>query len=178
MSRIGKKPLTIPANTEVTVADSLVTVKGPKGELTLSYKPERVNIEIKDGIVVSSPVKKDVACKALWGTYASHIGNMIQGVNEMFEKQLVVEGVGFRAELKGKTLAMQLGFSHPVDVNIPEDLEVTAEKNVVTIKGISKESVGQFAATVREYKKPEPYKGKGIRYSDEIVRRKEGKKTV
>jgi len=178
MSRIGKKPLVIPANTEITVADALVTVKGPKGELTLSYRPENVNIEIKDGIVNSSPVKDDVACRSLWGTYVSHMVNMVQGVNELFEKKLIIEGVGFRAAHAGNKLTMQLGFSHPVEVEVPSDIELTLEKNDLTIKGISKESVGQFAASVREYKKPEPYKGKGIRYSDEIVRRKEGKKTV
>jgi large subunit ribosomal protein L6 len=178
MSRIGKKPVVIPANTEVTVEDSLVTVKGPKGELSISYRPERVNLSVEDGIVVSSPVKDDVACRSLWGTYASHIGNMIQGVNELFEKKLIIEGVGFRATHTGNNLTMQLGFSHPVEVEVPADIELTVEKNDLTIRGISKESVGQFAATIREYKKPEPYKGKGIRYSDEIVRRKEGKKTV
>lgn len=178
MSRIGKKPLLIPTNTEVTVLDSLVTVKGPKGELKLSYRPENVNISIEDGIVVTSPVKDDVECRSLWGTYASHIGNMIQGVNELYEKKLIVEGVGFRAALAGNKLTMQLGFSHPVEIEVPSDLEVLVEKNDITIKGISKESVGQFTASVRANKKPEPYKGKGIRYSDEIVRRKEGKKTV
>ena len=178
MSRIGKKPVVIPANTEVTVADSLVTVKGPKGELTLSYRPESVNIEVVDGIVVSTPVKEDVTCRSLWGTYASHIGNMIQGVNELYEKKLIINGVGYRAALTGKNLVMQLGFSHPVEMEVPEDLELIVEKNEITVKGISKESVGQFAASIRENKKPEPYKGKGIKYSDEIVRRKEGKKTV
>ena len=178
MSRIGKKPLLIPENTEITVADALVTVKGPKGELKITYLPSKVNISIEDGIVVTSPVKDDVECRSLWGTYASHIGNMIQGVNELFEKKLIVEGVGFRAALAGNKLTMQLGFSHPVEMEIPEDLEVVVEKNDITIKGINKESVGQFTAKVREKKKPEPYKGKGIRYSNEVVRRKEGKKTV
>jgi len=178
MSRIGKKPLVVPANTEVTVKDSLVTVKGPKGELSIIYRPEAVNIAVEGENVVTSPVKDDVKCRSLWGTYASHIGNMIQGVNELYEKKLIVEGVGFRAALAGNKLTMQLGFSHPVEMEVPEGLEVTVEKNDITIKGINKELVGQFTASIRANKKPEPYKGKGIRYSDEIVRRKEGKKTV
>lgn len=175
MSRLGKRPIAIPQNTEVTVVDGLVTVKGPKGELKLAYRPA-VKISITDEGVFLEPAKDNVESNSLWGTYASEIRSMLQGVNEHFEKKLIIEGVGFKSEMNGTTLKMALGFSHPVLMEVPEGLTCTAEKNVLTISGASKERVGQFAAVVRAKKKPEPYKGKGIRYSDEVVRRKEGKK--
>ena len=178
MSRIGKKQIIIPAQTEVTVAEGVITVKGPKGELKRDYNPALVSVIVEEGEVKTAPLKENIMSKALWGTYASHVGNMIQGVNEPFVKKLIIEGVGFKSEVKGSELHMSLGFSHPVIMKIPEGIELTVEKNNLTITGISKDDVGQFAADIRSKKKPEPYKGKGIRYSDEIIRRKEGKKTV
>lgn len=177
MSRIGKQPVQIPANTTVTQDGQLFTVKGPKGELTRPFKSD-VAIEIKDNEVVLTLPKETMFTRSLWGTYASHFHNMIQGVNEGFEKKLVIEGVGYRASVAGKTLEMALGFSHPVKMEIPEGLDVAVEKNTITVSGIDKELVGSFAAAIRAKKKPEPYKGKGIRYHDEVIRRKQGKKTA
>jgi large subunit ribosomal protein L6 len=175
MSRLGKRPIAIPKNTEVSVVDGLVTVKGPKGELSLAYRPA-VKISIVEEGVLLEPAKDNIESNSLWGTYASEIRSMMQGVNEHFEKKLILEGVGFKSEVNGNTLKLALGFSHPVLMEIPNGLSCTAEKNVITISGASKERVGQFAAVIRAKKKPEPYKGKGLRYSDEVVRRKEGKK--
>lgn len=177
MSRLGKKPITIPEKTEVTVVDSVVTVKGPKGELKREVRPEII-VAVEGSEVTTAPEKRSKTAQELWGTYAAHIRNMIAGVNEGFEKKLTIEGVGFRWALSGKTIELQVGFSHPVKVEVPEGLEVVIEKNDMTIKGIDKELVGKFAAEVRAIKKPEPYKGKGIRYSDEVIRRKEGKKSA
>lgn len=177
MSRIGKQQIEIPEKTEISIADGVLTVKGPLGELTRKLRPEIV-IKIEDGFVAIEPIENSVLGRSLWGTYASHIKNMISGVNTPFEKKLVVEGVGFKSAVQGKDLVMSLGFSHDVIVSIPEELTVTAEKNIITISGIDKELVGRFAADVRAKKKPEPYKGKGIRYEDEVVRRKQGKKTA
>lgn len=175
MSRLGKKPIIIPKNTEVTVVDGLISVKGPKGNLHLNYRPS-VKISIEDNAVKLEPAEDTIESRALWGTYSSEVMSMIKGVNDLFEKKLLIEGVGYKCELKGNQLVMALGFSHPVIIDIPEGINCTVEKNAITINGPSKEKVGQFAALVRSQKKPEPYKGKGIRYSDEIVRRKEGKK--
>ena len=177
MSRIGKKEITIPAKTEVTVDGGVVTVKGPLGELSRNLVPN-VSIKVDDGVATVHPADNSIRSRALWGTYASHMINMVQGVNQKYVKELEVVGVGYRVELKGSTLVLNLGFSHPVEMAIPEDIEVAVEKNAITISGINKESVGQFAAEVRDKKRPEPYKGKGIRYKGERVRRKEGKKNV
>lgn len=177
MSRIGKKPIVIPAATEVTVAGSLVSVTGPLGEIKREFTPA-VSISVEDNKVLLTPKKKNLETAALWGTYASHIQNMVNGVNKAFEKKLVVEGIGFKVEVKGAELVLALGFTHPVTLSIPVDLKVKAEKNVITISGVNKESVGQFAAVVRSKKVPEPYKGKGIHYDTEVVRRKQGKKTA
>jgi len=178
MSRLGKKAIEIPTNTDVTITENTVVIKGPKGELSISFLPANVTItQGEDGIVVA-PKNEEIFSRALWGTYASHIRNMITGVHTPYSKKLNIEGVGYRAELKGDTIVLQLGFSHPVEMKIPEGLTLEIVKNEVTITGISKELVGQFSAKIRAQKKPEPYKGKGIRYSDEIVRRKQGKKTV
>lgn len=177
MSRLGKRPIAIPKNTEVSVTDGLVHVKGPKGDLNLNYKPS-VKISVNDDGVLVELVKQDVESRALWGTYASEIKSMIKGVNEHFEKKLLIEGVGYKCEMQGNSLKFALGFSHPVIMEIPAGLTASIEKNQISISGASKEKVGQFAAVLRSLKKPEPYKGKGIRYSDEIVRRKEGKKAA
>lgn len=177
MSRIGKKGIEIPEKTEVSINSGVVSVKGPKGSLERSF---RTDIAIVlDGKQISFSVpKENKQTKALWGTYASHVNNMIRGVNEGFEKKLILEGVGYKSQVNGNKLVLALGFSHPVEVIIPEGLNVKAEKNLLTISGIDKELVGSFSAKIRAMKKPEPYKGKGFRYSDEIIRRKQGKKSV
>ncbi|MDB5239271.1 MAG: ribosomal protein large subunit ribosomal protein [Candidatus Parcubacteria bacterium] len=178
MSRLAKKPITLPPKTEVSYSGGIVTVKGPLGTLTKAFKPN-VNIVVeKDGTIQVSPANEAPETGVLLGTYVAHLKNMISGVNKPFEKKLIVEGIGFKADVKGTTLALALGFSHPINMTIPADLKVVSEKNVVTISGIDREKVGQFAANVRAFKKPEPYLGKGVRYSDEVVRRKEGKKAA
>lgn len=178
MSRLAKQPIAIPAKTEITLDGNVLTVKGSKGTLTRKFERPNVTLEIKDNTVVLTPQKEDQFTGALWGTYAAHVHNMIKGVNEGFSKKLIIEGVGFKVALNGKTLEMALGFSHPVKITLPEGLEAAVEKNSVVISGIDKELVGSFTADIRSKKKPEPYKGKGIRYDGEIIRRKQGKKSV
>jgi len=178
MSRIGKQQLTIPSGTEVNVSGGSVRVKGPQGELVRTYRPSDVAIEVKDGAVVCVPKRETKISHSLWGTYASHVKNMIEGVNKPFEKKLILEGVGYRVELAGKELVLTVGFSHQVRLLIPEGITMTVEKNEMTISGADKEAVGAFAAIIRSTKKPEPYKGKGIRYADEVIRRKQGKRAV
>jgi len=177
MSRIGKQNIKLPVGTEIAKEKNLITIKGPKGFLTRSFRNE-IDINIKDNVISLVPKKKDVFSRALWGTYASHLNNMIQGVNKSFEKKLIIEGIGFKSEVKDKKLILALGFSHLINIQIPKELIVSAEKNIITINGIDKEEVGRFSAKVRALKKPEPYKGKGIRYEGEIIRRKQGKKAV
>lgn len=177
MSRVGKQKLEIPAGTTVTVADGLVTVKGPKGELSRSF-PRTITVSVEGSEVSLTPESDSNELYAIWGTCASHIKNMIAGVNEPYTKKLIIEGVGYRVEMKGTALVMQLGFSHPVTIEIPAGITAVVEKNTITISGIDKELVGQFAALVRDQKKPEPYKGKGIMYADETIRRKEGKRAA
>ena len=177
MSRIGKKEIAIPEKTDVTVSEGMVTVKGPHGTLSRGIV-RNVEVTVVDGNVKVNPVGNSLLSRSLWGTYASHIINMIQGVNEKYQKQLEVVGVGYRVELQGNKLVMNLGYSHTIELIAPEGIEITVEKNIITITGIDKEVVGQFAAVVRSKRKPEPYKGKGIRYVGEEVIRKEGKKTA
>lgn len=177
MSRVGKQQLTIPANTEVSYANDTLTVKGPLGTLTKHLK-DLVTITIENGMVTFAQKGDDSFARAIWGTHASHVKNMIAGVNTAYVKKLILEGVGFKSEVKDGKLNLALGFSHPVHVTIPQGLTVTAEKNLVTVTGIDKELVGQFTASVRALKKPEPYKGKGFRYDNEVIRRKAGKKTA
>lgn len=177
MSRLGKTPIAIPSGVTVTKDGQTVTVKGPKGTLTRDFT-DMVTIEVTTEGVVTAPASEERQAMSLWGTYASHIINMITGVTEGFTKQLELQGVGFRWAVAGNALEMQLGFSHPVKMDIPEGVTVTIEKNIMTISGIDKEVVGAFTANIRGKKKPEPYKGKGIRYVGEEVRRKQGKKSV
>lgn len=177
MSRIGKRAISIPEKTEVTVADGVLTVKGPLGELTRTIHPA-ISIVVSGNEVTVSPKKLTLESKALWGTFASHLKNMLSGVNKPFEKKLILEGIGFKSEVKGSTIVFALGFSHPVVVEIPKELKVTAEKNNISVSGIDKELVGGFAADIRALKKPEPYKGKGMRYEGEVIKRKQGKKTA
>lgn len=187
MSRIGKKVITLPEKTEVEVSDKTFSVKGPLGELSRKLHPV-IEFRVSGREVTVHPKKNTSEARALWGTYASHLANMVSGVNKLFEKTLILEGVGFKSEVSagpashdqsGKNkITLALGFSHPVEVTIPDSLKVTAEKNVITVTGADKEEVGQFAAKLRALKKPEPYKGKGMRYGDEVIRRKQGKKSV
>jgi large subunit ribosomal protein L6 len=177
MSRIGKKGILIPDKTEATFNADVFSVKGPKGSLEKNFRPD-ISITINDKNISLTLAKENKQTKALWGTYASHIKNMIKGVNDGFEKKLILEGVGYKSQVSGNKLILALGFSHPVEVVIPEGLNVKAEKNVLTISGIDKELVGSFSAKIRALKKPEPYKGKGFRYFDEIIRRKQGKRSV
>jgi large subunit ribosomal protein L6 len=177
MSRIGKRILTIPAKTTATVANGVFSVKGPLGELTRTFRTD-IDIKIDGTSITLEPKRKSLDLIALWGTYSAHILNMINGVNKPFEKKLIVEGIGFKSEVKGKEILLALGFSHPVKVIIPDGLKVTADKNIITVSGIDVEKVGSFVANIRSLKKPEPYKGKGIRYDGEVIRRKQGKKSV
>ena len=177
MSRIGKKAVTIPAGVTVTVEDNnFVTVKGPKGEISFGFEKD-INIEVKDGGVHVSRPNDEKANRQLHGTTRALINNMVKGVTDGWTKKLLIEGVGYRASLKGNTLVVAAGYSHLVELPIPEGLKVECPTQTeINISGIDKQLVGQFAANVREVRKPEPYKGKGIRYSDEVIRRKEGKK--
>lgn len=178
MSRIGKQELNIPSGVTVTQKEGVLTVIGPKGTLVKSMRDEIV-INIEGDKITLTPKNLDTKfMNALWGTYASHIKNMIKGVTEPYVKTLILEGVGFKSDVKGENLELALGFSHPVSVVVPEGITVAAAKNVITVTGIDKELVGQFTAKVRSLKKPEPYKGKGFRYSDEVIRRKQGKKAA
>lgn len=177
MSRVGKQIIVIPEKVEVALAAGVLTVKGPKATLTRSFKTV-VSIHIDGSNITLKPEKGDIATNALWGTYASHIINMIKGVTEGYTEKLILEGIGYKAEVVGKTLKMALGFSHPVEVVIPEGITVTSEKGLVSISGADKEAVGQFAAQTRALKKPEPYKGKGFRYEGEVIKRKQGKKAA
>ncbi len=177
MSRIGKKVIVVPEKTEVTFASGVFSVKGPHGELTRTFKPD-VDVVISGSEINLKPMNPTLATNALWGSYAAHITAMIKGVNELYTKKLILEGIGYKSEVKGDTLVMALGFSHPVNVEIPKTLKVTAEKNVITVSGVDKEEVGAFAANLRAMKKPEPYKGKGFHYEGETIKRKQGKKTA
>ncbi|WP_026504482.1 50S ribosomal protein L6 [Butyrivibrio sp. NC3005] len=175
MSRIGKMPIAIPDGVTISVAENnKVTVKGPKGELSREL-PKEMTIEQKDGEVVISRPNDDKKTRALHGLTRALLHNMVVGVHEGFEKKLEVNGVGYRAAKKGKTLTLSLGYSHPVELEDPEGLESVVEGQIITVKGIDKEKVGQYAAVIREKRKPEPYKGKGIKYVDEVIKRKVGK---
>lgn len=178
MSRIAKQPIVIPKGTEVAISGSEMRVKGPKGELVRAFRTADVAIAIEGEQVVVTPKRNTRLSQALWGTYAAHLKNMLKGVNELFEKKLVVEGIGYRSEISGTNLQFSIGYSHPVRLPIPAGITAKVEKNVITISGIDKDLVGAFAAEVRSVRKPEPYKGKGIRYDDEIIRRKQGKRAV
>lgn len=175
MSRIGKMPVAIPSGVDVTVDGSTVTVKGGKGELTRTFK-DIISIKVEDGNVIVERPDDSREAKSLHGLTRTLIHNMIVGVSEGYSKKLELVGVGYRAALKGNDLELQLGYSHPVVVPAPENItfEVPSQTEII-VKGISKEQVGQVAANIRAWRKPEPYKGKGIRYEGEYVRRKLGK---
>ena len=175
MSRIGKMPIPVPEKVDITIDGSTVTAKGPKGELSRSFQPV-ISIKREGDDIVCAPTNETREANALWGLTRTLINNMVVGVSEGFSKKLELVGVGYRASLKGKDLEMQLGFSHPVLVEAPEGItfEVPSQTEII-VSGPSKETVGQVAANIRKWRKPEPYKGKGIRYEGEHVRRKVGK---
>lgn len=177
MSRIGKQIIALPEKTEITQDGDLVVIKGPGGELSKIFNSV-IEVKVNGREVTLVPKKETIETRALWGTYASHLKNMVDGVNKPFEKKLILEGIGYKSEVKGDTITFALGFSHPVHVTIPAGLKVTAEKNNITVSGINKEAVGEFAAKLRALKKPEPYKGKGMRYEKEVIKRKQGKKSA
>ncbi len=177
MSRIGRQIIAIPEKVTVSITDGLLTVKGPKGELQKEFKPV-VEFNINEKEVTLTPHRDDIETNSLWGTYASHVKNMIKGVVEPYVVKLILEGIGFKAEVSGTNLNLALGFSHPIKLEIPKGITMTSEKGAITITGIDKEQVTQFAASLRAMKKPEPYKGKGFRYEKEVIRRKQGKKTA
>ena len=175
MSRIGRLPVVVPAGVTVEVKENnYVVVKGSKGTLERNL-PVEMDIKVEDGHVVVTRPNDLKKMKALHGLTRTLIHNMVVGVSEGYEKVLEVNGVGYRAQKQGKKLVLSLGYSHPVEMEDPEGLETTVDGNKITVKGISKEKVGQYAAEIREKRRPEPYKGKGIKYSDEVIRRKVGK---
>jgi len=180
MSRVGKKNIAIPAGVEVKVVDQKVSCRGPKGELGITL-PAGVKVTVDQGVVtvvVASDREMDKAVKSSWGTARSLISNLIIGVTTGFSKKLEIQGVGYSAQVNGKKIVLKMGFSHPVEILAPTGVEFKLEKNIITISGADKNLVGQTAALIREVRKPEPYKGKGIRYIDEYVRKKAGKKAV
>jgi large subunit ribosomal protein L6 len=177
MSRIGKQEILIPKGVTVTKDGAVLKVVGPKGTLTKTFRDD-ITFNIGEKVITLNIKRNDKFSQSLWGTYASLIKNMIKGVETPYQKKLILEGVGFKSEVKGKEFNFALGFSHPVIVKIPEGITATAEKNNITITGPDKELVGSFTAAIRALKKPEPYKGKGMRYENEVIRRKQGKKTA
>jgi len=177
MSRIGKKPILIPENVEVKIEGQKVMIKGPKGELQREIRPE-IKVETKNNQIFVSPQIETKKTKAFWGLTRALIANMIKGVTEGFEKKLEIEGLGFRALLEGNDLLLYVGFTQPIKIEAPEGIKFSVEKNIITVSGADLEKVSQIAAKIRKVKPPEPYKGKGIRYLGEVVRRKVGKKAV
>lgn len=177
MSRVGKNPVAVPSGVNIDIKDMVITVKGPKGELKQAYNSD-VSIEVKDGQIVVTPRDKDDnRSRAMWGLYRALVNNMVTGVTDGFVKKLEIQGVGFRSTADKQFLSLSLGFSHEIKYAIPAGIEVVCEKpTLISISGINKELVGQVAAEIRALRKPEPYKGKGVRYEGEFVRQKEGKK--
>ena len=177
MSRIGKKPIAMPAGVTATVESGTLTVKGPKGTLAMQMLEELVKYEVAEGEIRVTPVTQAQRNRAAWGMQRTLVQNLITGVTEGFTKVLEITGVGYRAQAQGKNLRLQLGYSHDVNFPVPEGVEVkTPDQNTVEISGIDKQKVGQVAAEIRRWRKPEPYKGKGIKYRGEYIFRKEGKK--
>ncbi len=174
MSRIGKQPIAIPSGVEVTVDGTVVNVK--KGNKSIPVETHgRVETKVENNEVILERVGESKESSAFWGTYRALISNAVTGLDKGFQKSLEINGVGYRAAVKGKVLELQLGYSHPINYDIPEGLEVTVEKNLIHVKGADKQQVGQAAAIIRGFRKPEPYKGKGVKYTDEHIVRKAGK---
>lgn len=176
MSRIGKQPVAIPSGVTANIDNGTLSVKGPKGTLTMGLS-DQVKYDLGDGQIAVAPANDSKSARAQWGMQRTLVSNLVEGVTEGFSKTLEISGVGYRANAQGKTLKLQLGYSHDVDLPVPEGLEVkTPDQTTVIVSGIDKQAVGQFAAEIRQWRKPEPYKGKGIKYQGEYVFRKEGKK--
>ncbi len=176
MSRLAKKPIAV-GKTDVSVTGGVLTVKGSKGTLIKRVHPS-IEIVVETTGVLVAPKDRSRLAKQLTGTFASHVKNMVAGVETPFVKKLILEGVGYKMEVKGKEVVLSVGFSHTVPLTLPEDVTATVEKNAIKLESANKESVGQFAANIRRVKPPEPYLGKGIRYENEVVRRKQGKKAL
>lgn len=175
MSRIGKQPIIIPNGVDVKISDGLLSAKGPKGTLEMTL-PELVKVEMKDTeILCTVENQENKEQRSMWGTTRSNVQNLISGVAEGFVKNLEINGVGHKAAMEGAKLVLNVGFSHPVEYQKPEGIEIVVEKNIITVSGSDKQRVGQVAAEIRAIKKPEPYKGKGIKYVEEHIRRKAGK---
>ena len=176
MSRIGKKPVAIPSGVTAAIDNGTLSVKGPKGTLAMGLS-DLIDYSLEDGQISVKPANDTKQARAFWGMQRTLVSNLVEGVTEGFTKVLEIKGVGYRANAQGKTLKLQLGYSHDVDLAIPEGLEVkTPDQTTVEVSGIDKQAVGQFAAEIRRWRKPEPYKGKGIKYRGEFIFRKEGKK--
>ena len=176
MSRVGKRPVPVPSGATATVDGQTVKVKGAKGELSFVV-PEEVSVALEDGAVVVNPRDDSKVARAKWGMSRSQVENLVEGVTKGFERRLEINGVGYRAAVAGKVLKLSLGYSHDVDYEIPAGITITTPKPTeVVVAGIDKQRVGQTAAEIREFRSPEPYKGKGVKYSDEFIFRKEGKK--
>jgi large subunit ribosomal protein L6 len=176
MSRIGKYPVAIPSGVTADIADGTLTVKGPKGALTLSLRDE-ISYTVEDGSILVKPANESRQARAFWGMQRTMVDNLITGVTQGYTKVLEITGVGYRANSQGSNLKLQLGYSHDVDFAIPEGIEIkTPDNTTIEISGIDKQKVGQVAAEIRRWRKPEPYKGKGIKYRGEYIFRKEGKK--
>ena len=176
MSRIGKRLVPLPAGVTATTEGEILKVKGPKGELTLQMRDE-IAYEISDDGILVKPANDTKQARAFWGMQRTMVDNLVTGVTEGFSKTLEISGVGYRAQAQGRNVRLQLGFSHDVNFPVPEGIEVkTPDQNTVEISGIDKQQVGQVAAEIRRWRKPEPYKGKGIKYRGEYIFRKEGKK--
>ncbi|MBZ1345073.1 MAG: 50S ribosomal protein L6 [Candidatus Nealsonbacteria bacterium] len=177
MSRIGKKPIPILKGLQIKIEDQKVIIKGPKGELSKKI-PQEIKIEIKNNKIFVTPKIETKRTNPFWGLTRALLFNAIKGVSDGYEKKLQIEGLGYRAGPEGENLILQIGFTHPVKIESPEGIKFSVEKNIITVSGIDKELVGQMAAKIRKVRPPEPYKGKGIRYLGEIVRKKMGKKAV
>lgn len=176
MSRIGKNPVEIPGGVEVTIANDMLTAKGGKGTLTVPLH-DLVTVSQEDGKVVVAPREDSKRAVTMWGTMRSLVNNAVIGASQGFTRQLEIRGVGYRAAVQGRTLSLQLGYSHDVNYPIPDGIEIKCERpTLIEVSGASKQQVGQVASEIRAYRKPEPFKGKGVRYSNEYVRSKEGKK--
>lgn len=177
MSKIGKKPIAIPEGTEVKINDGELKLKGKNGEMSVKIL-SHVKIEIKDNQILFDIQNNSKQARTNWGTMRSLIQNAVLGLNEGFTKILEIKGVGYRAEMQGNDLVLNIGLSHPIKISSPKDIKISTEKNIIKVFGIDKTMVGEIAAKIRDFKKPEPYKGKGIKYQEEVIQRKAGKRVA
>lgn len=177
MSRIGKKPIQIPENVKVEIEEQKITIRGPKGELFLNIRPE-IEVKVADKEILVIPKINTKNTKAFWGLTRVLLSNMIKGITKGYEKKLEIQGIGYKFQLSGNNLLINVGLSHPIEIKAPSGINFSIEKNIITVSGINKELVGQIAANIKKVKPVEPYKGKGIKYVGEIVRRKAGKKAI